>query len=86
MYYYNNVGDVVDKYIFENKTQMNSQKVINIIVNNGGVMTKTLLYKSTRNLTKREREAIIDDLLESNMVSRNLESIDGEQILVFRIV
>jgi len=86
LYYYSNVENVVDKYIFENKTQMNSQKMINIIVNNGGVITKTLLYKSTRNLTKREREAIIDDLLESQMISRNLESIDGEQILVFRIV
>jgi hypothetical protein len=84
MYYFDTIGDVVDKYIFENKTQMNSQKVINTILNNGGFMTKEELYKKTRTLTKRERENILEDLLASGLISRDLESVDGTQTIVFR--
>lgn len=86
MYYYETVESVVDQYIFENRTQMNSQKVINMINKNGGIMTKTELYQSTQNLTKRERENIIDDLLESQLIGRQLESIDGEQTITYRTI
>lgn len=86
MYYYGNVEEVVDSYIFENKTQMNSQKVINLINQNGGFMTKKELYQQTQGLTKRERENILDDLFESQLVYRELESIDGNQTIVFRTV
>lgn len=86
MYYFETIGEVVDKYIFENKTQMNSQKVINTIETNGGFMTKEELYKKTRTLTKRERKNIIEDLLESGLITRDLESINGTQTIVFRNV
>ena len=86
MYYYNNVEEVVDSYIFENRTQMNSQKVINLINQNGGFMTKKELYQQTQGLTKRERESILEDLFESQLVYRELESIDGNQTIVFRTV
>jgi len=86
MYYYETIGEVVDKYIFENKTQMNSQKVINTIADNGGFMIKEELYKKTRTLTKRERDNILEDLLASGLITRDLETMDGVQNIIFRSV
>jgi len=86
LYYYNTIGEIVDKYIFENKTQMNSQRVLNMLADNGGYMSKIELYKATRNLTKRERENIIDDLLESGLLTRDLESYNGVQQIMFRSI
>jgi hypothetical protein len=85
MYYYNTIQDIIDSYIFENKTQMNSQKLINTIKMNGGFMTKEELYRSTRTLTLKERENIIEDLLAGGLISRDLESVDGNQTIVFRL-
>jgi hypothetical protein len=84
MYYYETIGEVVDKYIFENKTQMQSQKILNIIEDSGNKIALTDLYKSTRFLNKREREAILDDLLASELIARDLESIEGNQVIVLR--
>jgi len=84
LYYYSNVEEVVDKYIFENKTQMNSQKILNVINDNGGSMPLIELYKKTRSLSKRERDGILEDLISSEMVSRDLESIGGVQTLMVR--
>jgi hypothetical protein len=86
MYYYNTIQDIIDTYVFENRTQMNSQKVINIIKNAGGALPKTELYKQTRNLTKKEREGILDDLLASGLVARDLETIEGQQVVVLRLL
>lgn len=86
MYYFDTIQEVIEKYIFENKTQMNSQKVINTIATNGGFMTKAALYQKTRTLTKRERENILDDLLDSDLIIRDMESIDGTPTIVFRNV
>lgn len=86
MYYFDTIGEVVDKYIFENKTQMNSQKILNIISDSGNKIALTDLYKSTRFLNKREREAIVEDLLASDLITRDLESIDGNQVIVLRRV
>jgi hypothetical protein len=85
MYYYNTIQDIIDSYIFENKTQMNSQKLINTIKMNGGFMTKEELYRSTRTLTLKERENIIEDLLAGGLINRDLESVDGNQTIVFRL-
>jgi hypothetical protein len=84
MYYYENVGEVIDSFIFENRTQMNSQKILNILKQNGGFMTKEELYRSTRTLTLKERENIIDDLLAGGLISRDLETLEGTQQIVFR--
>jgi len=84
LYYYSNVEEVVDKYIFENKTQMNSQKILNVINDNGGSMPLIELYKKTRSLSKRERDGILEDLISSELVSRDLESIGGVQTLMVR--
>jgi hypothetical protein len=84
MYYYENVGEVIDSFIFENRTQMNSQKILNILKQNGGFMTKEELYRSTRTLTLKERENIIDDLLAGGLLSRDLETLEGTQQIVFR--
>ena len=86
MYYYDTIGEVIDRYIFENRTQMLSQKVLNTIVDNGGSMVITELYKSTRSLTKRERDNILEDLLASKLLARDLETIDGQQVIVVRVL
>ena len=84
MYYYETVGEVVDKYIFENKTQMNSQKILNTIIDNGGFMTQTELYKKSRSLTKREREAILEDLEASGLIEKGLSGSGREQKIIIR--
>lgn len=86
MYYYENVEEVVEKYIFENRVQMNSQKILNTLKDNGGKMTLTDLYQKTRNLTKRERENIIEDLESASLVYRDTEYVDGVQHIMFKVV
>lgn len=86
MYYYDTIQDIIDKYIFENRTQMNSQKVLNTIIEAGGTLTKTELYKKTRGLTKRERENILEDLEVSKLVIRDVKYVDGQQQIVLRVI
>ena len=83
-YYFGTIGKVVDKYVFENKTQMESQRMLNILDDFGGFMTQTQLVRATRTLTKNQREAIIEDLILSGLLVREYESVDGEQQITYR--
>lgn len=83
-YYFDTMAEVVDRYVFENKTQMESQKMLNILDDFGGFMTQTQLVRATRTLTKRQREQIIEDLLLSGLLVREYESVDGEQQITYR--
>jgi hypothetical protein len=76
-FYFGTISEVVDRYVFENKVQMNSQKILNLIKDAGGSMSKQNLFKASRSLTKREREQILEDLVHSNMVAMELDQEQG---------
>jgi hypothetical protein len=84
MYYFDTIGEVVDKYVFENKTQMNSQKILNLISDEGGSIILKDLFKKARFLNKRERDNIIEDLLSSGLIDREMETINGQPEIVVR--
>lgn len=85
-YYMISVKQVVSRYIFNNNTEREAVKVINVIRDNGNKITKSDLYRQTRELKKRERDTILDDLMEGGTIIRDVETVDGKKTTVFYLV
>jgi len=77
-YYFDNMKSLVDNNIYRNKSEEQLVKLLRVIADAGveGI-TKTQLYKKTRNIKKRERDEIIQNLLEGEQISIDL--IKGKQ-------
>ncbi len=77
-YYFDNMKNLVDNNIYRNKSEEQLVKLLRVIADAGveGI-TKTQLYKKTRHIKKRERDEIIQNLLEGEQISIDL--IKGKQ-------
>jgi hypothetical protein len=73
-YYFSTMREVVEKYIFESHAERNVVKVLMSIPKEG--VSKTDLFKRTRGIAKRERESIIQDLIDNEQIF--IEAVPGE--------
>lgn len=82
LYYFENIKEIISRYIFNNQQEREAGKVLNIIRDLKEV-TKTELYQQTRSLTKRQREAIIEDLIESDQIIRDVKNIKDKNQTIY---
>lgn len=85
-YYYANMQQIVDRYLFNNATEMKTNKVLALFEDNPEGLNKKELYNKTRALSKRERDDIIKSLLEANVIMQNAEIYEGNRVIVYRKV
>jgi hypothetical protein len=85
LYYYDTIQEVIERYIFNNNNEREQMKIVNIIKDNGGTITKRLLTRKTRSMNKRTRDSHLEDLIESGEVLRDTQHVEGsnQQVLVF---
>ena len=82
LFYYNSIQGIIDKYIFSNNQERESMMVLNLIKEFGN-LTKRELYNKTRNLSKRQRDSIIDELIESGNIVRDVIVEDDTRQVIF---
>lgn len=81
MCYYQTIQQVIDKYIFSSKDEKNKLKVLNT-VKARGASTLRDIYDATRDITKRERDNILEELIELRFIDRIAvqEEVDGQLV------
>ena len=84
-YFYHHMKDIINKCVFTNKTEQNTQKLLNVIVKSKEEgLSKRQLTRKTRYLKKKERNEIIEDLLEADKIEYVSVKQDGEISYVYR--
>ena len=84
-YFYHHMKDIINKCVFTNKTEQNTQKVLNVIVKaKEKGLSKRQLTRKTRYLKKKERNEIIEDLLEADKIEYVSLKNEGEISYVYR--
>lgn len=66
-HYYETIQDVLQKHIFNNSNEKNKLRVLNVI-KELDYASKRDIYNSTRDLTKRERDSILEELIELGFI------------------
>tara|TARA_B100000902_G_scaffold56610_1_gene63422 strand:+ start:396 stop:2498 length:2103 start_codon:yes stop_codon:yes gene_type:complete len=84
-YFYHHMKDIITKCVFTNKTEQNAQKVLNVIVKaKDEGLSKRQLTRKTRYLKKKERNEVIEDLLEADKIEYVSLKNEGEISYVYR--
>ena len=86
LFYFDTMSNIVDRYIFGNQQERENVKIINLIRDNHGIITKTELSRATRGLSKRQRDSIIDDLIDSEVIIRDIQNKGGRNHVVYYLV
>ena len=76
--------EIVENYVFNSRDERETKKVLSIIKKHTEGISKTDLYKKTRGLNKRSRDAILQDLVESEEVYVEQVSIGNKPTTVYR--
>lgn len=77
-YYFHTIKEVIKQSIFSSTTEENTQKVLNAINrNNEEGITKRQLRNRTRFLNKKQRDLIMEELIESGEVELVSVNVDG---------
>ena len=82
--YFSNMEEIVENYVFNSRDERETKKVLSIIKKHTEGISKTDLYKKTRGLNKRSRDAILQDLVESEEVYVEQVSIGNKPTTVYR--
>jgi hypothetical protein len=85
-HFYHNMKNIIEQCVFSNKTEQNVQKVLNVITNSKEGLVKMELSNRTRFLKKKERNDILEDLLESNQIEYVSIKKEGKITYVYRRV
>jgi len=83
--YYVTIQDVIEKHIFNNSNEKNKLKILNVI-KEGEYVDKRTLYNATRELNKRERDSILDELVELGFIDRLSVNVKGKNKIVFKFL
>ena len=75
----------MDKYIHEGFQEKKVAKFLNVLEENGGKMTKSLLAKRTRWMNKRERDSMLVDLAEMGDIIVESASVEGRNQTIIRL-
>ena len=78
--------DVINKCIFSNKNEQHLQKVLSVLEKSEEGLTKKQLSNRTRFLKKKERNELLEDLLEAGQIEYVTLKKDGKVSYVYRRV
>lgn len=81
---FSNMEDIITNYVFNSRDEKETMKVLSLIRGSEEGISKTDLYKKTRGLNKRSRDAILQDLVESEEVYVEQVSIGNKPTTVYR--
>ena len=84
LYFLDNMRDIVYNNIYEGKIDMELQKFLNVIKGFENGVTKRKLSSRTRNIKKRQRDELIQDLIEQGSIIVSVEQRDGQQQTVIK--
>lgn len=84
LYYYHNFSNIIDKYIHEGSHDKKVSRVFNIIEE--GMISKASLVRKTKWLNKRERNGILEDLVEAERVYIDRKEFEGRNQIVIRSI
>ena len=83
------VGELVEyasRHVADTRAERVKKLIVEAIRSAGGVQTKSLLTRSTRKLTRRERDEAIEDLIEGGVVKMSTERGKGRKAeTVYRV-
>ena len=85
-YFFHHMKNVINNSIFSNKTEENTQKILRIITKAKTGLTKSMLTNKSKFLKKKERNEILEDLLESGDIEYIQLKLDGNVKYVYRRV
>lgn len=86
LYYYDNFCSIVDKYIHDGGQDKLVSKVLALIDDSGGKMSKSELVNKTKWLRKHERNSILEDLIEAEKIIIDREHYKGRNQIVIRSI
>lgn len=84
--YYETIQEVINKHIFNNSNEKNKLKIINLIKESKTLVDKRSIYNATRELNKRERDSILDELVELGFIDRLSVNHKGKNKIVYKHV
>ena len=86
LHYFSNMEEIVENYVFNSREEKNIVKVLNTIRKFGEEgLTRTELYKRTRSISKRDRDAIVQELIDTEQVLLDQRVEDGVSRTIIRI-
>ena len=86
-YFYHHMKDIIEQCVFSNKNEQNTQKLLKVITKaKQQGLTKQKLTSKTRYLKKKERNEILEDLLEARQIEYVQLKTEGNINYVYRRV
>jgi len=82
LYYYDQMVIIIDRYIFNNEQERMNKKVLDLIRESGKI-TRASLSRSTRGMNSRQRQGIIEDLIDSEQIVADREVSNGRNMTVY---
>ena len=74
-----------ERHIADNQTQANHQKVLRLIQGAGGAgLTRNEITRRTQFLERRQREDILQALVEAGQIDLGIETTAGRQVAIYR--
>lgn len=83
-YFYHHMKDIINRCVFSNKNEQNLQKVLAVITSSKKGLTKTEIGYKTRFLKKKERNEILEDLIETGQIEYVSIKQDGKISYAYR--
>ena len=85
MCYYHTIADIVDQYVFRSPEEEKKKRVINVIRSRGAATLRDI-YEVCKDIRKRERDNILEELVELGFITRNaVQETDKDGNLVHRM-
>tara|TARA_Y100000004_G_scaffold132042_1_gene149025 strand:+ start:2663 stop:4762 length:2100 start_codon:yes stop_codon:yes gene_type:complete len=85
-YFYHHMQDIINKCVFSNKNEQHLQKVLSVLEKSEEGLTKKQLSNRTRFLKKKERNELLEDLLEAGQIEYVTLKKEGKVSYVYRRV
>lgn len=85
-YFYFHMRNIVEQCVFSNRNEQNIQKVLNVIKKSDTGLNKKQLSNRTRFLKKKERNEILEDLLEAGQIEYVQLKVEDKVNYVYRRV
>ena len=81
---FSNMEEIIENYVFSNRDEKEAMKILSLIRKSEEGVSRSDLYRKTRGLDKRKRQAIIEDLVESDEIYVDQVQNDGRPTTYYK--